>query len=108
MSATEWLCQIIGVNSQKLSKEENILLEAELFCRLCEEFKKLFRNGFKDYFRMMKFDLEMEDAMLEASFMRCIVNDILSTENYTLSGIAYYTQTPEDIISEIASGCNTR
>jgi hypothetical protein len=49
----------------------------------------------------------MEIAMFEANFIRCIINDILSTEEYTLSGIAYYTETPEEIVYDIAIGHNT-
>src|SRR5579871_2017357 len=98
MPAMELLCHIIGIKSHRLSKEENIILEAELFSRLCEELKNIFKANLKNYFRIMKFNSEMEDNVIEASFIRCIINDILSTESYTLLGIACYTQTPEDII----------
>lgn len=107
MSALELLCHIIGVNSQKLSREENLILEAELFYQICDELKKILWERFKEYFRLLKFDCEMEDTVIEANFMRCIINDILASEAYTLSGIACYTQTPEDIIYEVAAGCNT-
>src|SRR5262245_61947891 len=107
MPATELLCHIIGVKSQHLTKEENILLEAELFYCLCHELKKIIKADFKNYIRLIRVDSEKEDAMIEANFMRCIINDILSTEAYTLSGIAFYTQTPEDIIYDLASGYNT-
>jgi hypothetical protein len=39
--------------------------------------------------------------------LRCIINDILMTEEYTLSGIACYTQTPEEIVYDLAIGLNT-
>jgi hypothetical protein len=45
---------------------------------------------------------------MEDNFARCLVNDILLTEEYTLQGIAYYTQTPEEVIVEVAMGQNTR
>jgi hypothetical protein len=48
----------------------------------------------------------MEIAMFEANFVKCIINDILSSEEYTLSGIAYYTETPEEIVYDIAIGHN--
>ena len=48
----------------------------------------------------------MENIMLEANFIRCVINDILLTNEYTLQGIAYYTQTPEDVIYDIAVGNN--
>lgn len=107
MSTVELLCRIVGVDSEKLSKEENLLLEAELFYQICDELKKMVSAQFREYSQLLKFDSEMEEVMIEANFMRCIVNDILMSEAYTLSGIAYYTRMPEDIIYEVAAGCNT-
>ena len=107
MSATEFLCQMIGVSPHKLSKEENIILEAELFTRVCEELKEIFKIQYKDYFRLMKCNTETENMMMEARFVRCVINDILSTEEYTLPGIACYAQIPEEVVYEIAMGLNT-
>ncbi len=44
MSATKPLCYLIGIHPAKFSKEENFLLEAELFLRICEELKEIFRH----------------------------------------------------------------
>ncbi len=44
--------------------------------------------------------------MLETNLIRFIINDILSTKEYDLSGIALYTDTPEDVIYDLACGCN--
>jgi len=55
----------------------------------------------------MKCTAEIEDAMMEAKFARCVINDILSTEEYTLSGIACYTHTPEEVVYDVAIGVNT-
>lgn len=104
MPAMDLLCHIIGINSRQFSREENLLLEAELFYQLCDRLKNLLSVQFKEYFDLIK--IEMEDFMMEANFVRCIVNDILTSEAYTLSGIALYTQMPEDIIYEVAAGCN--
>jgi hypothetical protein len=107
MAATEFLCQIIGIKPHRLSREENIIFEAELFTRLCEEIKAVFKIFYKDYFRLMRFTAEMENRVMEDSLVRCVINDILSTEEYTLAGIACYTQTPEEVIYEVAMGQNT-
>ena len=96
----EPLCHIAGVNSSIFTREENFFLEAELFTRICEELKEVFRKQYKDYFRLMKFTFNKENAMLEIYFIRLIINDILSTEEYTLSGIARYTDTPQEVIEE--------
>lgn len=108
MAAMEPLCHLLGVNSKKLSKEENSLLEAELFIHVCNTLKEIFRKSYKDFFRLMKFTVNMEDIMLERNFIRLILSDILSTEEYTLQGIAQYTDIHEDIIQELASGLNTK
>jgi len=95
------------VDDIKLAKQEYMILEAELFIRLYEELKEIIKNENKDYFRLLKINYEKEKSMIETNFIRCIINDILSTEEYTLSGIAYYTDTPEEIIIDVASGRNT-
>jgi len=108
MSAMQSWCYIVGIHPKNLTKEEILLLEAELFIRICAELKEQQRIQYKDYFRLMKFTVEMENAMLEANFLRLIIHDIIATEEYDLRGIAYYTNTHEDVVQEIASGCNTR
>ena len=106
MSAVQPLCLLQGIDPSQFSKEELLLLEAELFVRICGELRKIMRKQNKDYFLIMKFNPEKENTMLEIKFIRCIINDILSTEEYNLMGIALYTDTPEDVIYELASGCN--
>jgi hypothetical protein len=107
MPATELLCRLARIQPSDLSKDENIIIEAELFARVCEQLKETFKDKYKDYFRVIKLNKDMEKVMMEDSFTRCIINDILATEEYTLSGIALYTQTPEDIVYELASGTIT-
>ena len=107
MPATELLCHLVGICPAKLTKEENLILEIELFTRICEELKEGFKTKYKDYFRIIKCNAEMENAIMEANFVRCVINDILSTEEYTLDGIACYTQTPEEVVHELATGWNT-
>ena len=46
--------------------------------------------------------------MIEKNFIRLVLSDILSTGEYTIQGIAQYTDTHEDIINELASGLNTK
>lgn len=107
MSAIQELCCLYGVDPKQFSKEENILLEANLFTRICEELKEIYREQNKDFFRLIKFTKEMEDEMLEANFIRHVINDILATDEYTLDGIAYYSGSSEDVIHEVATGLNT-
>lgn len=106
MSANEFLCQLIGVDPRKFSKEENILLEAELFTRMCEEMEEIFRERYKYYFKIIKFEINKESDVREDNLVYCVVNDILATKEYTLEGIAHYTQLPEDVIYEASLGGN--
>ena len=99
--------RLIGVDTSNLTKKEIQLLEAELFAHVCEELKEGFRKQYRDYFRLMKFTKEKENKMLEANFLRLIIRDILSTEEYDLTGVAYYTESHEDVIQEVIDGRNT-
>jgi GTPase SAR1 family protein len=107
MSTPEPLCRLFGINPNNLSKEENLILEIDLFARICEELKAGFKTRYQNYFKTLKFNCESEDTIMEATYVRCVINDLLLTEEYTLSGIAHYTQTPEEIVYEIATGKNT-
>jgi hypothetical protein len=107
MSATELLAQMVGVNVKKFSKDEVFIIEAEYFSRIQAGLKEYFKDVYKDFFQVMKFNTEMESAMIEANFLRYVINDILLSEEYSLQGIAYYTQVPEDAISDVFVGTNT-
>ena len=48
-----------------------------------------------------------EDLMLDQYFIQFIVKDILYSGEYTLEGIARYTDIHEDVILDFASGLNT-
>jgi hypothetical protein len=106
MSAPELLCKMIGFDIKNLSKKEILILEANFFSGVCMELNEHFRMKFKNYFCLMKFTLEMENKMLDANFISNLVNDILNSNEYSVQGIAYYTHTFEEVISDIASGIN--
>lgn len=107
MPAIQPLYLLLDVNHGKFSKEEHLFLEAELLTRICAAMKERFGKQLREYFYLMNFTKEMENAMLEANFLRLVINDILSTEEYTLEGIARYTDTHEDVVHEVISGRNS-
>lgn len=107
MPAVQAFSHLLGMNNHALSHEEQRMLEAELFTRVCEELKENLREQYTNYFCLMNFTVEMENAMLEENFLRLIIKEILLTEEYTLAGIAYYTCTHEDVVHEIIAGRNT-
>jgi hypothetical protein len=98
---------MVGIDMPKFSLGEIFILEAEFFICLYEELKDIFRAQYKNYFKLMRFNTEKEDAMLEANFLRFVINDILVSEEYSLEGIAYYTQIPEDVICDVVAGNNS-
>ncbi len=108
MPTTRFFCELIGIDSHVFSREENSIIEAELYTRIYHEMFEFFKVRYQDYFRLIKFNADMVNDMMEENFARCLVNDILATEEYTLQGIASYTQTPEEVIEEVAIGQNTR
>ena len=104
MAALELLCHFVGIDSKKLSREEIMILEAELYLRISNEILESYQSQYKDYFHLFKFNIGMENMMIELNFIRCLIDDILKSEAYTLSGIAYYTQTPEEVIQDLLIG----
>ena len=108
MPAMEPLCFLLGIKPKSLSREEIILLEAELFVRICNELKEWMKQQYKNFFDLINFSRAKEDAILEKNLTQFIINDILSTDEYTMLGIACYTDTPEDVIRELASGLNSK
>lgn len=106
MAAMVPLFQLMEIDVSKLSKQELLILEAELFIRICEELKEIFKEQQKDYFRLMKLTKKKESSMLESSFVSLIVKDILSTQEYTLQGIAEYADFHEDVIVDVIAGNN--
>lgn len=106
MAAVEPLCNVIDINSKLLSREENLIVEAELFIRVCDELRDLFKVFNKEYLRLLKLDYERENMMIEADFLRHVVQDILMSKEYSVEGIAYYTQIPEEVITDLMLGKN--
>ncbi|MCC2667279.1 MAG: hypothetical protein K0S63_1195 [Gammaproteobacteria bacterium] len=106
MAAMEPLCQLLGVNPAVLTRGEILILEAELFIYICEALKEIIKAKYRNYFCVMKFNQHVENSMIEAEFIRCLINDILVTKEYSLLGIASYTNTPEDVVHEVATGNN--
>jgi hypothetical protein len=106
MSAMEPMYCTLGINSSQLTEEQSLLLEAEIFTQVCEELMEIFKKQHREYFRLMKFTIEMEKTMLESKFVRLIIQDILTTDEYNLDGIANYTNTHEEVIEELMIGRN--
>lgn len=106
MSTMEPLYSQMRIITYTLSKEELLILEAELFSSIYKELREHCRNIHANYFRLMKFNTEQENSMLDINFIRIIMNDIISSDEYNLEGIARYTNIHEDVLNEIFTGNN--
>lgn len=107
MSAMESLYRVFKINSAKFSRNEIQILEGELFDRVYNELMVFFKSQNTTHVCFENLNKDKEKAMIEDNFARCVINDILSTEEYTLPGIARYTQMPEDVIYDVITGRNT-
>lgn len=103
----ELLYSLLEIDSNKISKAEAVILEADLFARLCCELMNFFESQYQNFLHFLKSDFNTEENMLNVNLVRCMINDILSTDEYSLNGIASYTQLPEDILYDLATGQNT-
>ena len=107
MPAIQELCTLYGTNLKTFSREEKIIIELILFNHIINEIIEIQKKYYKNFYNLLKMTKEKENIMLESNFVHCLINDILSTEEYTLNGIAFYTGIPEDVIEELITGINT-
>ncbi len=107
MSSIEPLHRLMISNLNKFTKNERIILEARIFSGICDELNNFFKKQYKEYFSLIKFTIETENTMLDAHFICSVIKDILSTNEYTIAGIAHYVNVHEDILHEIITGRNT-
>ena len=106
MLSMELLPQSAIIAQDKFSKHQLYILEAGLFNLICDELKDYFAEEQKKYFRLLKTTPHKENEMIEETLARCVVKDIISSGMYTLSGIARYTHSSEDVLFDIVSGQN--
>jgi len=104
MSKMGFLFCSLNQGNCRLSPAEKILLEVKLFIHLYHELSDIFMSRYMGYQKLIKYD--QEKNMNGIKFMQEVIKDILSTEEYSLAGIANYTRIPEDVLSDIAAGMN--
>lgn len=107
MHISDTLSPILKNNFYKLSKSENTLLENYLLACLSHHLCDSQKDQYGSYLKLLRNQPHQENDMTEANFLRFLVNDILSTNEYTLDGIANTIRIPLDPILEIVSGINT-
>ena len=104
MATVEYLCCMAGVDPKKLSKEENLLVEAALVSGLCDELVQIYQvtllaNSKKCY-------EQKENEMTYGNIINLILQDLIKSNDYTIAGVAAYSNLPEEVIYDIAIGNN--
>ena len=104
MATVEYLCCMAGIDPKKLSKEENLLLEVVLICGVCDELVQVYKIKFPDNIR--KNFQEKEGMITHGNVINLIVQDLIKSNDYTITGVASYSNVPEEVIYDIAIGNN--
>ena len=68
--------------------------------------KKIFEKELKNYVCLMQSTTEKESTMFEFRLVQLILLDILSSDDYDMTGVARYTNTCEEVIEEVITGRN--
>lgn len=97
MAATDLMASLFGLDCDKLSKNERTLIEIIMINYVYQELVT--------YFRAI-YDNQMEEFMLNGDVIRILVNDLVSSNEYSIQAIASYTGYPEDVIFDLAGGMN--
>lgn len=93
-----------GWQLNKLSQFERNIARAKRYQLLLQIARIMQEEHHKVYFDLLNLDHEVRDDMNQDNLPQFIVNDTIETGEYTIEGIALYTQTPPDVIRDIASG----
>ena len=100
------LYKLIKIPVLNMSKRENQLLEIILLTNLLKGLKEFFENTQKQEYWFIRDISKKEGNMFEDDFIVLVIKDILATGEYTLEGIAYYTNTHLDVIQELILKCS--
>lgn len=104
MSAMEPFYKLLLPKEMCLNKKEADLIELIIFSLICNELRLKFES---DPFQSLSCVKEPEDKyMLDNQLLRQIIDEILISGEYTLQGIALYTNLPEEVIYNTLAGIN--
>lgn len=106
MAALEPLYQLLAMPEKKMSKNEMLLTEVILFLQLESALNKTIQHTHRVHERFIEDHCDKEIMMQDTNFVKNMIEDILSTEEYSLEGIAYHLKIPEEILSDILVGYN--
>lgn len=102
MPKIEYLYNLAGINPCQLSKDEILLLEAVLLNSVCNELSSQYQLNSNH-----RENNQEKTSMKNDHFILLIIQDLINSNDYTISGIASYSNTPEEVIIDIILGHNT-
>ena len=94
------------LNVRIFSRKEKLVLEAKFLTTVYKELEEIFKSRYKNYLRLIKSSHDKEENMFFTNFLRELIYDIVSTEEYSLNGIATYAHIPEEVLYDIITGIN--
>jgi hypothetical protein len=89
-----------------LTRTELLVVELAFLIHIHASLKDWIRESYKEYFHTLNFTQEMEEEMIKANLISNLIKDILITQQYTIEGIAMYTNAPPEAIEDVLSGKN--
>jgi len=105
MPALEPFYYLLNTKQQRMSKNEMLLTEVIFFLQLEYALSKIIK-AVRLHEKGTEEHHHKEHVMIENNFVKNLIEDILSTEEYTLAGIAFHLQVPEEVLSDILIGYN--
>lgn len=105
MAALEPLYHLLDTPKNGISKHEIRLTEVMLFLTLTPAIHQAIKHSRRQE-ALTDTLIDKESTMIENNFVRNLIEDILSTEEYSLEGMAYHLNVPEDALSDILIGYN--
>jgi len=97
MSATDLLTSLFRTNFYELDKKEKTSIEVLIFKYIYQELKTYYGEFFF---------IKMEGLMPNGAVICNLLNDLISSNEYSIAAVASYTGYPEDVIYDLAGGIN--
>lgn len=86
--------KLFNIDLNKVPSEHEQILKNFLLFQLCSELQQIYCQ------------MNMENNMIATSFIRSLINDLITNQDYSLEGLATYTGYPQEVIFEISAGIN--
>lgn len=102
MSLPEPLYHLFNMDAKQLTARAMQRYEQQLLKHICKGIKEYFRRENQQYFCCMKFSVARENKMLEETYVSLLINEILSTKQYTLRSIAKQVSATKKTIRHLA------